>query len=125
MVGAGQAGGGAAPVGHDAGAAVTADVVEGVDLTVVAADDDQREGADVDGDVVAGFRDLRFGGGEEPLGGEDALHVEGEQVGVGVERGFQGGPGRSSSQQAEHAVAVAGGGCAGGRVLRKSHGANV
>jgi hypothetical protein len=122
-----RVGGGAATVGHDAGAAVPADVVEGVHLTVVVADDDQREGAEFNGDVVAGVRDLRLGGGEEPLGAEDALYVEGEQAGVGVERCVQGGTERSSSQQIEHTVPVAGRGrcCGGCRVLRESHAANV
>ena len=48
-------------------AAVPADVVEGADLLVVVAQDDHRVRADVDGDVVAGFGDLRLGGAEQPV----------------------------------------------------------
>ena len=97
-------------VGEDPGAAVPADVVHRVDLPVIATDDDQGDRSEVDGDVVAGVGDLGFGGGEEPLGGEDPLDVEAEHCGVGVQGSFQGGPGRTLPEQFEHVLPHVGGG---------------
>ena len=70
-------------------AAVPADVVEGADLLVVVAQDDHRVRADVDRDVVAGVGDLRLGGAEQPVLGEDRRDIQVEHLLAGVEGRLQ------------------------------------
>ena len=75
--------------GAQARAPVAADVVEGLDVHVVVAHDQDRVLAEVHGDVVAGFGHLRLYRNEDPVLAEDVFHV-GLQDGVAeVERGFQ------------------------------------
>src|SRR6185437_13493684 len=56
---------------EDAGGAVTADVREGAQLAVLAADDGDRLAGDRHRDVVAGFPQLADVADEEPVAGED------------------------------------------------------
>lgn len=59
---------------------MTADVVEGTDLLVVVAHDHDRMAADVHGDVVARFGNVRLRRDMDPVAGEDRLHVEVEDL---------------------------------------------
>src|SRR4029453_15942044 len=66
-------------------APVPADVLEGADAPLVAADDDHRVAADVPREVLAGLADLTGVPREEPRGPPDAFHVRGVDVVVDVE----------------------------------------
>ena len=70
---------------HQPGAAVAADVMEGLDGHVVVADDQHRPGADVDRDHVARLRHVRLDRDIDPVLAEDGLEVLLEDVRAGVE----------------------------------------
>ena len=69
----------------DAAAAMPAGIVEGVDLALLVADQHDRVVADLDGDVAAGLRQLAIMADEQPVAIPDQLHVELEEIGIGVE----------------------------------------
>ena len=62
-------------------AAVRAGVGQRVELAVLAARDDDRLAADVDGEVVVDVRDLALVGQVDPVAFEDVLHLQFEQFG--------------------------------------------
>ncbi len=86
MVGAHQLGQLALFGGAQARSAMAAGVVEGVNGVAIAAHDDHRIMADVEGDEVALGGNLAAHAGEDPLALEDGLHVELEQSFIVVER---------------------------------------
>ena len=61
-----------------------ANVVMSADRQVVGAGHDHRARTEGDGHEVAGFGDLRFGGDEDPLLGEDLVEIEVEPLLMGV-----------------------------------------
>ncbi|MCY1430890.1 hypothetical protein D9M71_468470 [compost metagenome] len=65
---------------------MAADVVEGVDLALGAAQDDDRVVADLHGEEVALGGDFAGHAGDQPFLQEDLLHVDLEQALVVVER---------------------------------------
>ena len=85
VVGAHQFGDLALVADAQARTAMAADVVEGMDLTFGAADDDDRVVADLHGEEVALGRNLAGHAGDQPLLVEDLLHVDLEQAFVVVE----------------------------------------
>ena len=68
---------------------VTARIVERVDRRVVAADDDDRVGIDLEDEVVAGLLHLTGVTGEEPAASPDALEIELVDAGIGLELSLQ------------------------------------
>jgi hypothetical protein len=77
-----------APLGRaHHGAAVHAAVHEDGDVAVLPPHHDDGLGAEAPGDEVAGPGDLAVVPHEHPAAVEDALHLLGEDAGVGVERG--------------------------------------
>ncbi|MCY1303048.1 hypothetical protein D9M70_527370 [compost metagenome] len=90
VVGADQLGDLALVAHAEARTAVAADVVEGVDLALGAAQDDDRVVADLHGEEVALGGDFAGHAGDQPFLQEDLLHVDLEQALVVVERLRQG-----------------------------------
>ncbi len=86
MVGADQLGELALVLDAQARATVATDIMEGVHLAFGATHHDHRVVADLHGHEVALGGDFAGHGGEQPLLGEDLLHVQCEQSGVVVER---------------------------------------
>ena len=76
-------------------APVAADIVVGADLTVVIADDNDRVGADVDREIVAGLRHLGDRCDEYPGRGEDPFDIAREELRADVERCRQRIPGHA------------------------------
>jgi hypothetical protein len=68
---------------------MAADVAERAQLAVVAADDERRLGADLDGDEAAGVGQVGDVPGELPAAGEDRRLLAGHAVRVDVEPGVQ------------------------------------
>lgn len=63
-------------LGDDGGGVMAADVVEGAELAVIAADDEQRFVVDVDGEVLTGIFQLIVAANDLPVGGEDGVAFE-------------------------------------------------
>ena len=74
-------------------AAVAARVVERVDPLVIAADEDDRVGVDVEDEVVAGPLDLARVAREEPAAPPDPVEVELVDPGIGLELALERVPG--------------------------------
>ena len=74
-----------AAAGRDLGAAMDAHIVEGVDLAVAVAGDDDGLADDVEGHVVPGLLELLDAGHGEPVLLEDLLLLEGEDLFGGVD----------------------------------------
>ena len=62
--------------GNDRGGVMAADVIEGAEFAVVAADDDEGFLVDVDGEELAGFLDLIEMADDLPVGGKDGIALE-------------------------------------------------
>jgi hypothetical protein len=73
-------------IGEDSCPAVPADVVEDVDAAVVVVQDDEGVRTVVERDIITRLGDLGNAAREDPVLTEDALHVEVEEVVIGVER---------------------------------------
>ena len=97
----------AAGVVEDPRPAVPADVVEGAHLLVVVADDDHRGRADLHGDEVTGFGQLRLCGHEQPVLRPDGRHVQVEDLLARVEGRFQAVPGSAAADQGRQVVVQA------------------
>jgi len=90
VIGAAKLFGAAVGFGDDSGGVVSADVEEGAELVVVAADDDEGFTGDVGGEEVAGFAELVEAAEGLPGAGEDGLFFEGFDLWVAVPRGGDG-----------------------------------
>ncbi len=84
VIGTDELGGGAFVLGANAVAAVAAGVVESADDLILAAHDHDRIIADLNGEVVAGARDLAVVAHEQPVAIPDRLHVELEVILIDV-----------------------------------------
>ncbi|MEY4256663.1 MAG: hypothetical protein RLZZ141_1890 [Pseudomonadota bacterium] len=73
----------------EARAAVTADIMEGADLQVVIAHDQDRGLADVDHEHVAWLRHIGLNADIDPVAAKDQIHIGLEYIGTGIEVGFQ------------------------------------
>ena len=85
MIGADEALYRATQLVADAEAAVAAGVVVRVDLSVLVAGDDQRVLAELDGEIVAGVRNLAIVAGEDPVLVEEVIAFELKEILVAVE----------------------------------------
>jgi len=63
-------------LGNDGGGVMAADVAEGAELAVIAADDDKRFVVEVDGEELAGIFDLIEAAGDLPVRREDGIAFE-------------------------------------------------
>ena len=102
VVGADDLGGGSSRTAAELLAAMAADVVEGACALVAAAHDEKRIGPDLDGEVIAGTRDLAGMAGEEPLLVEDLVEIALVIGGVGVEAPRQAVIGSASEEGRQH-----------------------
>ncbi len=84
---------------QQAGAAVAADVVKGVQFHVVVARDDNGVRTDIDGHAVAFVGHVRFDADIDPVASEDDVQIGAEDRRVGVERRFERLPGLAAGEQ--------------------------
>jgi hypothetical protein len=75
----------AAALVRDLGAAMGAAVEQNVDAAIVVARHDHRLAAEIGGDVVARLTHLAGMADEQPSAAEDALHLQLEDLGIGVD----------------------------------------
>jgi hypothetical protein len=83
-------------------AAMAAGVVVGVNAAIGGAGDDERIAADLEGEEIAGARDLAIMAGEDPLAVEEMLEVELVERRAAVEIAGQGMALRAMGELVEH-----------------------
>ena len=88
----------------DARAAVTAGVVERGDGAIVATQDEDGPGTDLQRAVVATLGNLGLGGYEQPMPAEEIFHLGVVEHLVGEERARQGKPRAVSGEQSAHVL---------------------
>jgi hypothetical protein len=76
VIGAAEIFGAAAGFGDDRGGVMAADVIEGAEFAVIAADDHEGFFVDVDGEELAGLLNLIEAADDLPVGGEDTVALE-------------------------------------------------
>jgi hypothetical protein len=69
---------------NDGGGVMTANVVEGAEFAVIAADDDERLFVDIDGKELTGLLDLIEAADDLPVGGKDGVAFELRDAGVEI-----------------------------------------
>ncbi|MNZ86934.1 hypothetical protein D3C78_1057790 [compost metagenome] len=75
--------------GADAGAAVATGIVEGADLPIATANDDDGIGADLNGEIAAGLLHFAIMADKQPVAIPDRFHIQLEIIRVRVEGLFQ------------------------------------